>query len=106
MAREKAVTVQIFNQTYRLSTTNDRDSEYVKRAAAYLDGKMREAASQLGASAPLDVAILAALNIAEEVLLAHQQKESLLDEADSRISSFTRRLAHERQPSGSEGSRF
>ena len=39
MSGESAVSVKIFNQTYRLATTRDRDAEYIQRAAAYTERK-------------------------------------------------------------------
>jgi len=106
MAQEQPVTVQIFNQTYHLSS-EDKDPQYIRQAAEYLDDKMREAASTVGHRAPLDIAILAALNIAEEVLAARQKKENLLDEADQHISRFTRLLEDEGDsPSPPPPSRF
>ena len=98
MSRESAISVKIFNQTYRLATSQERDAEYVQRAAAYLDEKMREASENAGHRAPLDVAILAALNIAEEALAARERKEVLLDDADARIHSFTQKLNEEHTP--------
>ena len=93
------ITVQIFNQAFRISADLE-DPEYVQKAAAYLDKKMREAASA-GARRPLDVAIMAAMNIAEEVLTARGRKESLLSQTDRRIDNFTRLL--DDQPSLAEG---
>ena len=92
MPQEKPVTVEIFKQPYQLGTSEGRDAEYVRRAAAYLDEKMNEAAAAVGNRAPLDIAILAALNIAEEVLAARQQKERMLDQTDAQIDSFTQLL--------------
>jgi cell division protein ZapA (FtsZ GTPase activity inhibitor) len=84
------ITVQIFNQNFRISADLE-DPEYVKQAASYLDNKMREASTS-GARRPLDVAIMAAMNIAEEVLAARAKKEALLSKADQRIGDFTRLL--------------
>ncbi len=65
MSREpKLVQVEIFGQTYRLRA--DEDAAYVEELAAYVDEKMREMARQTRAVDSLKVAILAALNIADE----------------------------------------
>lgn len=95
MSGESAVSVKIFNQTYRLATTRDRDAEYIQRAAAYLDEKMREAAEHASHRAPLDIAILAALTIAEEVIKEQQKKDALLNKADEQIDTFTQKLNSE-----------
>ena len=91
MPQQKAISVQIYDRTYRLST-EDQDSQYIARAAEYLDQKMRESAEGADPRRLLDIAILAAMNIAEEVLEARSKKEGLLTEADQRISRFTRLL--------------
>ena len=91
MAEEKIVKVEIFNQTYPISTENE-DPEYVKQVAEYLDCKMHEAAANVGHRAPLDIAILAALNVADEVLSERGKKDELLTETDKRIGSFARLL--------------
>lgn len=92
----QVVTVQIFDHTYQL-TSDDRDPQYIERAAQYLDDKMRQAASVLGQRAPLDIAILAAMEIAEEVIEAQRKKARLLEEADRRLDAFTRRLEERRE---------
>ena len=91
LADENIVKVQIFNQTYPISTENE-DPEYVKQVAEYLDRKMHEAAATVGQRAPLDIAILAALNVADEVLSERGKKDALLTEADKRIGNFARLL--------------
>ena len=98
MPQDTPVTVQIFNQTYRVISESE-DPNYIQKAAAYLDQKMNEAASG-SAPRPLQIAILAAMNIAEEVLLARKNTEGLMSDADQRISNFTRFL-EDRIESGS-----
>ena len=48
-----------------------------------------------GRRSALDLAILAAMEIAREVLSVRRSKESLLDEAEKQIGSFTQRLDDE-----------
>ncbi len=91
MAPDMFTSVQIYNQTYRLGS-DQANSQSIKQAAAYLDKKIREAASVTGHRPLLDLAVLAAMEIAEEVLKERRKKETLLSEADRRISNFTRRL--------------
>ena len=93
MSQSQPVTVRIYNQTYHLVNSDDQDPEYVRHTAAYLDEKMQQIATTIGHRGPLDIAILAALNIAEEVLSARQHKDALIDRADARIDSFTRLLS-------------
>ena len=98
------ITVQIFNQSFRISTDLE-NAEYIKKAAAYLDQKMQEAATH-GTRRPLHVAVLAGMNIAEEVLEGRGKKEGLLNEADERISNFTKLLDDQADSQGSDDPEF
>lgn len=102
MAPNTVTSVQIFNQTYRLGS-DQANSQSIKQAAAYLDKKIREAASVTGHRPLLDLAVLAAMEIAEEVLRERRKKDALLSEADRRISNFTRRLEDQGNDSAAEG---
>ena len=92
MPPENQVSVQIFNQTYRLGS-DEKDIRYIRRAAAHLDKKMRGVSQ--GSRSPLDVAVIAAMEIAEQVLQARREKSRLLSDTDQRITRFTRRLQEE-----------
>jgi len=91
MSNENKTLVTIFGHPYRIGS-DCADAEYIQEAAAYLDTKMREAAAATGQRAPLEVAIQAAMGIADEVLSSRQRREALLDAADQRIDTFARRL--------------
>lgn len=95
MARDKVVVVKvkIYDQTYPISN-ECADPKYIKRVAAYLDSKMREVAAT-ATLPPLDVAVLATLNIAEEVVEELGKKENLLATTDQRLNTVTRRLKGE-----------
>jgi cell division protein ZapA len=58
------VTVEIYDQTYHLS---GQDPEHVRELAARVDAKMRAVAAQGKTVDSLRVAVLAALNLADEL---------------------------------------
>lgn len=58
------VTVEIYDQTYHLS---GQDAEHIRSLAAQVDGKMRAVAAQGRTVDSLRVAVLAALNLADEL---------------------------------------
>ncbi len=91
MSTENSTLVRIFNHQYNVAS-DEGDGERVERVASYLDEKMHDAAMSSGKTAPLEVAVMAAMEIAHEVLVGRSKKEDLLDQADERISSFTKRL--------------
>ena len=64
MANSKKI--QIYGKTYSLkSSSSEVDAEEV---AAYVDSRMKELANVRGKTSTLDLAILAALNIAQELM--------------------------------------
>jgi cell division protein ZapA len=58
------VTVEIYDQTYHLS---GQDAEHIRELAACVDAKMRAVAAQGRTVDSLRVAVLAALNLADEL---------------------------------------
>ena len=61
-----SVRVEIYDQTYQLRGS---DPEYIGKLADYVDTKMRVVAQQASTVDSLRVAVLAALNIADEYLM-------------------------------------
>jgi cell division protein ZapA len=61
-----SVRVEIYDQTYQLRGS---DPEYIARLADFVDTKMRLVAQQASTVDSLRVAVLAALNIADEYLV-------------------------------------
>ena len=68
------VTVEIAGQRYPIRST--LDPAYVVELAAYVDQKMRGAQDAAPATDMLGLAVLVALNIADEYFRASQQKSS------------------------------
>jgi cell division protein ZapA (FtsZ GTPase activity inhibitor) len=94
MPQEHPVTVQIYHQKYTLSNA-EAQSEYIDKAATYLDKKMHAAEAAVGPRAPLDIAVLAAMEIASEILAERHSKDTLIDQTDEQISRFTERLENQ-----------
>lgn len=67
----QTIHVEIHGQRYALRT--ELDPQYIAEVAAYLDEKMRMAARELTSSDPLRVAVVAALNVADELFRARSQ---------------------------------
>jgi cell division protein ZapA len=63
------VTVEIYDQTYHLS---GQDIEHIRKLAALVDAKMRAVAAQGRTVDSLRVAVLAALNLADELAQAQE----------------------------------
>ncbi len=63
------VTVEIYDQTYHLS---GEDADHIRKLASQVDAKMRAVAAQGRTVDSLRVAVLAALNLADELAQASE----------------------------------
>ena len=69
-----SVSVEIYDQTYNLRAS---DPEYIQKLAAMVDGKMRAVSANGSTVDSLRVAVLAALNIADELLRLQEHNRML-----------------------------
>jgi cell division protein ZapA len=65
MSDSNSVSVEIFGQRYPIRSA--LDAEYVNRLASFVDGKIRAAGEAAPNGDPVRLAVLAALNIADEL---------------------------------------
>lgn len=65
------VRVQIFGSEYRI--TSDTDPEHIREVASYIDQKMREIASALALRTRSTVAVLTAVNLADELFKIEEE---------------------------------
>ncbi len=90
MDAKQLVQVQIYGQGYTIR--GEADQEYILRVAAYVDRKMHEIAERLPAAAMSSslskVAVLAGLNIADELLKERDRHATL----EGQLSARTARL--------------
>ncbi|NQW02653.1 MAG: cell division protein ZapA [Acidobacteria bacterium] len=71
----RLVTVEIQGQRY--AVRSDLDPAYIAELALYLDQKMRLAAEELASADSLRIAIIAALNLADELYRARAEGAGL-----------------------------
>jgi cell division protein ZapA len=91
--QEKTVTVTVFGQECAIK--GDADADYVRELASYLDARMKEIQATHPAKAPLRIAILTALNLADELLVCQKEKEELLARLEDRVREFSDSLNRE-----------
>jgi cell division protein ZapA len=84
------VTVEIAGQRYPIRSA--LDERYVAELAAYVDQKMRLASNAAPASDMLGLAILVALNIADEFFRARQEQSSTHGDLNARALRLERLL--------------
>jgi cell division protein ZapA len=77
--KPSSVQVEIFGQAY--SVRAGTEAGYVERLAAHVDSQMREIARSAGVVDSLRVAVLAALNIADEGARLREEVHALKERA-------------------------
>lgn len=65
--------IQIYGKTYSLKSSSDQMN--MEEVAAYVDAKMRELAAARSKTSSADLAVLAALNIAQELIELQKQND-------------------------------
>ncbi len=84
-----SVRVEIFDQVYNLRGS---DAEYILMLADYVDGKMRAVSEQTATVDSVRLAVLAALNIADEYHLLKRRLDAPSPEARQRASKLASAL--------------
>ena len=86
MSESRVITVEIAGQRYPIRSS--LDAAYVAELAGYVDRKMRAAEEAAPASDVLGLAVLVALNVADELFRAQQQQSA----TDGMLADRTLRL--------------
>ena len=88
-AQNSSVRVEIFDQAYNLRGS---DPDYILKLAEYVDGKMRAVAEQTHTVDTVRLAVLAALNIADEYHLLKRNQDNGTVEYLKRANSLANAL--------------
>ncbi|NOX20471.1 MAG: cell division protein ZapA [Nitrospirae bacterium] len=81
-----SVEVTILGQTYKIK--GDASEEYIKEVAQYVEGKIKEVVEKSPGMAPLKAAILAAMNIADELKRTKQEQEIIAKDLESKAEQL------------------
>jgi cell division protein ZapA len=74
---DKIIEIEIYKQKYRIKVKGEEDEKYISHLTSYVDQKMREVAVKSRSVDTLKVAVLAALNIADEFFLCQKKMDQL-----------------------------
>tara|TARA_Y200000002_G_scaffold197255_1_gene162935 strand:- start:1988 stop:2281 length:294 start_codon:yes stop_codon:yes gene_type:complete len=90
-SNKKLVNVRIFGQEYPIKASSNES--YIKEVAAYVDKKMNEVQRSVPSSMNASkIAILAAMNISDELFGARRGEYSFKGEVESKIKSLIERI--------------
>jgi cell division protein ZapA len=84
------VKVTIYGQEYPIR--GHGDEEYIRKVARYVDERMAQIEERTSISTPDRLAILAALNIADELFNLQKEKERILSEFEEKTRALSEHL--------------
>jgi cell division protein ZapA len=90
MSDDAVISVEIHGQRYPIRSTLDQ--EYVARLASYVDEKMRAAADSTPTGDSLRLAVLTALNVADELFRCRDSRRATTGELAQRAGELERLL--------------
>jgi len=88
-ANDESVRVEIYDQAYNLRGS---DPQYIKKLADFVDGRMRTVAQQTATIDSLRLAVLAALNIADEYHILKRKYDDIAGDFDQRARELSSAL--------------
>ena len=82
--------VEIYGESYNVR--GEGDPAYLAELARFVDGRMREVADQMSTLEPMKVAILAALNIADDLYRSRKRQQQATELWMERIEELTEKI--------------
>jgi len=73
----KIIEIEIYGQKFRIKVKGEEDEKYISHLTSYVDQKMREVAVKSKSVDIVKIAVLAALNIADEFFLCQKKIDQL-----------------------------
>ena len=90
MEKENLVEIKVLGQTFRVKT--DASESHIHEVVQYVNEKIDEILTKTRSVSSLNVAILAALNIAEDYLKEKEKRRRLLQEIDLKSKDLVEKI--------------
>jgi cell division protein ZapA len=90
MGKERLVEIKVFGQTYTVKT--DAEEDYIQEVARYVNEKMEEVLTKTKSVSTLNVAILTALNIADDLLKEKEKRTALRREVEAKSKDLVEKI--------------
>jgi cell division protein ZapA len=90
MGEERMVEIKVFGQTFSVKT--DAAEAHIHAVAQYVNEKMDEILKKTKSVSTLNVAILTALNIADDLLKEKEQRKTLLKEVENKSKDLVDKI--------------
>jgi len=90
MGKERLVEIKVFGQTYTVKS--DAEEDHIQAIAQYVNEKMEEVLKKTRSVSTLNVAILTALNIADDLLKERGKSMTLLREVEAKSKDLAEKI--------------
>lgn len=90
MGKERSIEIKVFGQTYTVKSYAEED--HVQLVAQYVNEKMDEVLKKTRSVSTLNVAILTALNIADDLLKERGKRMALLREVEAKSKDLAEKI--------------
>jgi cell division protein ZapA len=90
MGRERLIEIKVFGQTYTVKS--DAEENHIQAVAQYVNEKMDEVLKKTRSVSTLNVAILTALNIADDLLKEKEKRIMLLQKVEMKSKDLVERI--------------
>ncbi len=90
MEKERLVEIKVFGQVYTVKT--DADGDHIQRVAQYVNEKIDEVVKNTKSVSSLNVAILTALNIADDLIKEKAKRLALLQEVEQKSKNLVEKI--------------
>jgi cell division protein ZapA len=90
MGKERLVEIKVFGQTYTVKT--DAEEDHIQEVARYVNEKMDEVLKKTRSVSTINVAILTALNIADDLLKEKERRIALLREIEKKSKDLAEKI--------------
>lgn len=90
MGKERLVEIKVFGQTYTVKT--DAEEDHIQEVARYVNEKMEEVLKKTRSVSTMNVAILTALNIADDLLKEKERRIALLREIETKSKDLAEKI--------------
>lgn len=86
--KDRIIEIEVYGQKYKIRVKGEDDERYISHLTSYLDQKMREIAVKSKSADTVKIAVLAALNIADEYFVSQNR----LDQLDEVLANMEKGL--------------
>ena len=90
MGNERLVEIKVFGQIYTVKT--DEGEDHIQKVAQYVNEKMAEVTKNTKSVSSLNVAILTALNLADDLVREKGKRLALLEEVERKSKDLTEKI--------------